>query len=83
MSVSKTSRRSGWIQRFVNEYPRVHLVIGIAGSAAFLAGSVLSLLGMREASLWLYIAASSGLLIGNIGQLFARHERGVASEDER
>lgn len=74
MSDSRTSRRSAWLHRFVADFPWVHMLIAVLGSAAFLVGSLFLLNDSKQTAIWLFIAGSSGMLVGNVGQLVARYE---------
>ncbi|WP_328452855.1 MULTISPECIES: YrhK family protein [unclassified Amycolatopsis] len=64
------------LKAFVREFPTVHLVIGVAGNLVFFVGSVLFVWHTTELlAIWLFIAGSFGMLLGDIGQALYLHER--------
>ncbi len=61
----------------------VHLGIGILGNLAFLAGSLLFLAKVEPLSLYLFVAGSAGMLVGNLGSAIVRLERSPPHRPER
>jgi hypothetical protein len=59
----------------VRHYEWVHLGIGILGNLAFLAGSFLFMAKVEPLSLYLFVAGSAGMLVGNLGAAVVRLER--------
>jgi hypothetical protein len=60
----------------LRDFPWVHLGIGLFGNAAFVVGSVLFLFeSLQTLAIWVFIVASTGMLIGSVGQLLVKVER--------
>ena len=53
---------------FVFRFPVVHLGVGILGNALFLVGTVLFLTGDQDVGVWLFLAGSSGMFLGSLGE---------------
>ena len=53
---------------FVFRFPLVHLGIGILGNALFLVGTVLFLIQHQDAGVWLFLAGSTGMFLGSLGE---------------
>ncbi|TDC80734.1 YrhK family protein [Actinomadura sp. 7K507] len=70
---------------FLADFPWIHLGIGIFGNLAFVVGSVLFLYAdLQRAGVWLFIAGSSGMLVGSFGEVLVRVENRVrAGEPQR
>lgn len=63
------SGRSGLLRRISQDYPWIHLGIGILGNTAFFVGSVFFLWeDWKRAGVWLFIIGSAGMLIGSLGR---------------
>lgn len=60
---------------FVKRYRWVHTLISLIGSAVFVLGSVLFMLEVETLPGILFVIGSSGMLLGNIGQLIADRKR--------
>lgn len=66
------------VRSFLEEFPWIHLGIGIFGNLTFVVGSVLFLYANLEpVGVWLFIIGSSGMLVGSFGELLVRIERRV------
>ena len=65
----------GALHALARHYEWVHLGIGILGNLTFLAGSLLFLAKVEPLSLYLFIAGSAGMLVGNVGSAIVRLER--------
>lgn len=71
---SAPSRR--WLGTALNEFPWLHMGLGILGNTAFLVGSVFFLYeSLKTAGIWLFVVGSAGMLIGALGQLLVTIER--------
>lgn len=57
----------------INRYRAIHTVMGIIGNTLFLTGSVLFLSGSRTTAIWLFIAGSTGMLIGSVGSAMVEY----------
>jgi len=60
---------------FVKRYRWVHTLIGMVGSGIFLVGSILFMLDVEKVPGVLFVIGSSGMLLGNIGQLITDRKR--------
>lgn len=58
----------------VNKYSWIHSSIGVLGGLLFVVGSVLFMLDMSRAAGILFISGSTGMLIGNVGQIVADYK---------
>lgn len=56
------------VHALIKQYEWVHLIIGILGNIAFLGGSIMMLQEEKTTAIYLFIAGSSGMLIGNLGR---------------
>jgi hypothetical protein len=64
------------VQAFVDRFPRLHLHVAVAGNAVVPVGSVLfPSSSTRSLGTWLFIVGQVGVLLGDLGQVFVRHER--------
>ncbi len=69
-----SSRRR--LPALLNDFPWVHLGIGLVGNAAFVVGSAMFFFKSTEtAAIWVFVLASTGMLIGSVGELMVRIER--------
>jgi hypothetical protein len=71
------------LRALVRHYEWVHLGIGILGNLTFLAGTFLFLAKVEPLSLYLFIAGSAGMLIGNVGSAVVRLERSPSPDTSR
>ena len=72
----RASRMNHPLVLLIEDYPWIHLGIGIAGNAAFLVGSVFFLYAnLKTPGTWLFIAGSGGMLIGSLGEAVAKLAR--------
>jgi hypothetical protein len=63
------------IRRYAHDIPWVHMGVALVGNFAFVVGSLFFLYPeLTRAGTWLFVVASWGLLIGVIGEIFARYE---------
>lgn len=61
----------------VHEYKWIHIGLGLLGNLTFVVGSVMFLSeSMKLTGTWLFIAGSTGMLIGSIGDALVEKERG-------
>lgn len=67
----------------VNKYRWIHSAIGVLGGLLFVAGSVLFLLERSRAAGILFICGSTGMLIGNLGQIVADYKYGQWQEEDQ
>lgn len=65
---------AGMLTLFVKRYRFIHTAIAMAGSAIFVAGSILFMLDASKAAGVLFIAGSVGMFLGNLGQLLTDRE---------
>lgn len=57
----------------VHDYQWIHLTLGLIGNALFVIGSVYFLwTSTQQLAIWLFIAGSSGMLIGSIGSAIVK-----------
>jgi hypothetical protein len=57
--------------KFAQQYPTIHLSVGIFGHATFFIGSVFFLWeSTLIAGTWLFIIGAFGMMLANIGQAF-------------
>ncbi len=66
-----------WFAAFrflVKKYNWVHNTIGVIGGILFVIGSALFLADRSTAAGILFIAGSSGMLLGNVGQMIADYQ---------
>ena len=66
------------LREFVRDYPRIHLSLGLLGNATFLVGSVFFLYEppLQTVGTWLFIIGSLGMLLGSIGSVLVKVEKG-------
>jgi hypothetical protein len=57
------------IAGFVHKYPWVHLGVSLLGNTAFIAGSLLFLIGARTTAIWAFLLGSTAMLLGSLGEL--------------
>ena len=63
------------IRRYAHDIPWVHMGVALVGNLAFVVGSLFFLSPeLTRAGTWLFVVASWGLLVGVIGEIFARYE---------
>jgi hypothetical protein len=68
----------------IQRYRAIHTGIGILGNALFLVGSLVFLLGPTTPAIWLFVAGSTGMLIGSVGSALVQlHERRSRHGGER
>ncbi len=61
-------RRHGLLRRIVNDFPWIHLSLGLLGNTCFVVGSVFFLWeSLKHVGTVLFVIGSSGMLIGSIG----------------
>lgn len=58
----------------VNKYRWIHSSIGVLGGLLFVIGSILFMAEDNQTAGVLFILGSTGMLIGNIGQLIADYK---------
>ncbi|MGW8066549.1 YrhK family protein [Streptomyces ziwulingensis] len=65
------------LERYLlQDFPFIHVIIGLFGNTAFLAGSVCFLFPpLERVALWLFVAGSLGMFVGTVGEVFVRHAR--------
>jgi hypothetical protein len=63
----RIERRS--LSAFVRRFPQVHMGLGLLGNALFVIGSVLFLTPYRDPAIYAFVAGSSGMFIGSMGEV--------------
>lgn len=58
----------------VNKYRWIHSSIGVLGGLLFVIGSLLFMVDDNQTAGVLFILGSTGMLIGNVGQLIADYK---------
>ena len=58
----------------VNKYRWIHSSIGVLGGLLFVIGSLLFMVDANQTAGVLFILGSTGMLIGNVGQLIADYK---------
>ena len=75
MEVEEVKKMPFMMFRFmVNKYRWIHSSIGVLGGLLFVIGSVLFMMEDKKTAGYLVIAGSTGMLIGNGGQLSADYK---------
>lgn len=75
MEVEEVKKMPFMMFRFmVNKYRWIHSSIGVLGGLLFVIGSVLFMMEDKKTAGYLFIAGSTGMLIGNVGQLIADYK---------
>ena len=80
-ATSNTAKPKGkrkLLREFVRDYPRIHLTLGLLGNTTFLVGSVFFLYEppLQTVGTWLFIIGSLGMLLGSIGSVLVKVEKG-------
>ena len=57
---------------FVRRYPQAHLGIGLLGNALFILGSLLFMTKHQDLGTWFFLAGSTGMFLGTLGELLSR-----------
>lgn len=69
MSNRHLPRYERWaLASFVRRFPVVHMAIGLFGNAVFIAGTVLYLTKHTNPGLYCFLAGSSGMFLGTLGE---------------
>lgn len=64
------------VRTFVKENEWFHTIVGIFGNVSFVLGSIFFLFPeLERAGVWLFIAGSSGMLLGSVGRAIERLNR--------
>lgn len=67
------SRRLG---KALNEFPWIHLGLGLIGNASFFIGSIFFFWeATKTEGIWLFVIGSLGMLLGSLGEYFVRVEK--------
>lgn len=59
------------VVRCVRQYAWIHTSIGLFGNVCFVAGSLLFMAQRKDLGIVLFVAGSTGMLIGNLGNALA------------
>lgn len=71
-----------YIRRYAHDVPWVHMGVGLFGNFAFVIGSLFFLSPtLTRVGTWLFVVASWGMLLGVIGEIFARYEAKQRAKD--
>lgn len=61
------------LRLLVRDHSWVHLVLGIIGNAAFLAGSIMFFWdSTTTAGIWCFVIGATGMLISSVGQALVK-----------
>jgi hypothetical protein len=78
MDNSKPTSKNDATTRFrklIRDYRWIHLGLGLIGNTAFVIGSVFLFWSWAELpSIWLFVAGSSGMWIGSVGECIVKYE---------
>lgn len=76
MNHASTKRLPHMLHVVIHDYEWVHICLGLIGNFAFVVGSFMFFsASTKQLALWLFVAGSSGMLIGSIGSAFVKYER--------
>lgn len=76
MNNASTHRISHGLHVLVSDYEWVHICLGLIGNCAFGVGSFLFFSkSTKDLALWLFVAGSTGMLIGSIGSAAVKYDR--------
>lgn len=63
------------LRELMRDFEWVHVLLGVAGNACFVVGSVFFLWpSLKTAGVWLFIVGSLGMFIGAAGRAFIKAE---------
>lgn len=74
----RESSPSPWyrsIAAFVRNYPYLHQGIGLLGNALFVVGTVLFLTSDQDVGRYFFLAGSSGMFVGSLGEILRAEGR--------
>lgn len=70
LTPANLSHRQRWaLSALVWRFPHVHLGVGLAGNAMFVAGAVLFVLQHQGIGVWFFLAGSCGMFAGGLGEV--------------
>ncbi len=65
-----------WLGAAVEEFPWVHLGLGLLGNAMFFVGSIFFFYeGLKTLGIWLFVIGSFGMLVASVGEFLIRIEK--------